>query len=126
MTEHTDAARHETSFGRDLTIFIRHHLRGWRGLLAAGVLLSGPALWLGGPWLVAAGGLSLLVSVAPCLVMCGLGLCMMKSCDKKTNAGQDAAKGADVAASEAVSSAPAPPPVPGAQVTTQVEEPASR
>ena len=99
MTESTETGSPETTFGQDLRVFIRYHLRGWRGMAAAGALLAVPALWLGGPWLVAVGGLSLLVSLAPCLVMCGLGLCMMKSCDKKAKAGKDAVQDAEGPAS---------------------------
>lgn len=109
MTENTDATLRETTFGQDLRVFIRYHLRGWRGMLAAGLLLAVPALWLGGPWLVAVGGLSLLVSLAPCLVMCGLGLCVMKSCDKKAKAGEDAVQNAEAPASAAVSPATVAP-----------------
>lgn len=76
-TDHTD-----TTLREDLVAFARYHLRGWRGLLALGVVAGVPALWLGGPWLVAAGAASLLISLAPCLVMCALGICMMKSCNK--------------------------------------------
>ena len=53
---------------------------GWlnsRNLLI-GVALAGGvgALVLGWDWLVAAGLASIIVAVAPCLVMCALGLCM--------------------------------------------------
>ena len=53
---------------------------GWlnsRNLLI-GVTLAGGAgaLVLGWDWLVAAGVASIIVAVAPCLVMCALGLCM--------------------------------------------------
>ncbi len=75
-------------------------------MAAAGLLLAMPALWLGGPTFLAVGGLSLLISLAPCLVMCGLGLCMMKSCDKKAKTGEDAASNADATAPLAVATAP--------------------
>ena len=53
---------------------------GWsnpRNLLI-GVAFAGGAgaLVLGWDWLVAAGLASIIVAVAPCLVMCALGLCM--------------------------------------------------
>jgi len=55
---------------------------GWlspRNLLI-GVALAGGmgALVLGWDWLVAAGLASIIVAVAPCLVMCALGLCMQR------------------------------------------------
>ena len=46
--------------------------------LLIGLALAGGAgaLVLGWDWLVAAGLASIIVAVAPCLVMCALGLCM--------------------------------------------------
>ena len=53
---------------------------GWltpRNLLIGAVLAGGTgALMLGWDWLVAAGVASIILAVAPCLVMCALGLCM--------------------------------------------------
>ena len=53
---------------------------GWQNPrnLLIGVALAGGAgaLVLGWDWLVAAGAASIIVAVAPCLVMCALGLCM--------------------------------------------------
>lgn len=120
MTENTDPNPRETSFGQDLKAFARHHLRGWRGMAAAGVLLTIPALWLGGPTFVAVGGLSLLISLAPCLVMCGLGLCVMKSCDKKAKIGEDTVSNADATASVAVAAATSN------EAMNRADEPASR
>ena len=56
---------------------------GWlnsRNLLI-GVALAGGAgaLVLGWDWLVAAGLASIILAVAPCLVMCALGLCMQRT-----------------------------------------------
>jgi hypothetical protein len=55
---------------------------GWlrqRNILI-GVALAGGAgaLVLGWDWLVAAGVASIIIAVAPCLVMCALGLCMSR------------------------------------------------
>jgi len=41
-------------------------------------VLGGAAATGGWGWLVAAGIAPVLLSVLPCLVMCGLGLCMMR------------------------------------------------
>lgn len=80
-----------TSLRQDLAYAARYYLRGWRGLVALAIVLAVPALWLGGPWLVAVGALSLLVSLAPCLAMCALGFCMMRNCNKKVASSEVAA-----------------------------------
>jgi len=49
-----------------------------RGLLLATALVAGAGLSLNWNWLVAAGIAPVLIAVLPCLVMCGLGLCMHK------------------------------------------------
>ena len=54
--------------------------------LGGGVLIAGAALnW---SWLVAAGVAPIIISLAPCAIMCGLGLCGMKmmggSCEKQS------------------------------------------
>ena len=72
----------ETALTQDILNYARHHLRGWRGLVALAAVAAVPAFWLGGPWLVATGAMSILVALAPCLVMCALGICVMKSCNK--------------------------------------------
>jgi len=54
----------------------------------AGTTVVGGGAWLGWDWLVAAGAAPIMVSVAPCVAMCALGLCMNKvlgrSCDTKS------------------------------------------
>ena len=62
-------------------------------VLGAGVLLTGIALnW---SWLVAAGIAPILLSTLPCLVMCGLGLCMLcRSSEKQSMTSRDAADAA--------------------------------
>jgi hypothetical protein len=50
-----------------------------RNMLIAIALAGGAgALFFGWDWLVAAGVASIIVAVAPCLVMCALGLCMSR------------------------------------------------
>ncbi|WP_299823427.1 hypothetical protein [uncultured Jannaschia sp.] len=61
---------------------------GRRGLLLAAMALIGAGLFFNWGWLTAVGAAPLILSLAPCAVMCGLGLCMMggsKSCASKTN-----------------------------------------
>ncbi len=66
------------SSARDLLEAARRYLGGRRALavLAIGALIGGTAFnW---NWLAAAGIAPLLLTALPCLVMCGLGLCMNK------------------------------------------------
>ncbi len=51
-------------------------LRSRRGLIAVAVLLLALGLAFNWSWLVAVGAAPLILSVLPCAVMCGLGLCM--------------------------------------------------
>ena len=55
--------------------------RSWigdrRALAIAGLAVVSTGLTLGWDWLTAVGIAPLIVSAAPCLVMCALGLCMM-------------------------------------------------
>lgn len=57
-------------------------LRSWIGdrrvLAVAGLAVTGTGLGLGWDWLTAVGIAPLIVSTAPCLIMCALGLCMMR------------------------------------------------
>lgn len=57
-----------------------------RRTLYIGLGVAGAAgLFLGWDWLVAVGAASIIIAIAPCLIMCGLGLCMNRACrDKKT------------------------------------------
>ena len=86
-----DAARPEgfsTQFGR-------------HGLILGAMALIGAGLWLNWGWVAAIGAAPLILAVAPCAVMCGLGLCMMsgsKSCaaQKSSDASPDDARGTDL------------------------------
>jgi hypothetical protein len=75
----------ETSLSADIFRYIRHQLRGRRGHIVAAVALGIPALWIGWPWLVVAGVAPLLIALAPCAIMCALGLCAMKAGAKANN-----------------------------------------
>jgi hypothetical protein len=60
---------------------------GRRGLMLAAMALVGAGAALNWGWLTAVGAAPLILSLAPCAVMCGLGLCMMggsKSCASRT------------------------------------------
>ncbi len=59
---------------RNLLISGLHH----RLVLAsAGIAVTGAGLALGWDWLSAVGIAPLIVTAAPCLIMCALGMCMM-------------------------------------------------
>ena len=78
--------------GRNMAIALARRLRGLRGYIAAGVLLSAGGLALGWNWLAAVGVLPILFSALPCLAMCALSVCMMRkgqsSCAKAEATGQ--------------------------------------
>ncbi len=67
-----------SSLGSDLLYAFRYYLSGRRGLIAAIIVLGIPALWVGWPWLVVAGIAPILIALAPCAIMCDLGLCMSR------------------------------------------------
>jgi hypothetical protein len=77
MTAPQSTTTAEPSLWREARDIARYYL-GNRWVLVAlgtGVLVAGIALnW---SWLVAAGIAPILISVLPCLVMCGLGFCML-------------------------------------------------
>jgi hypothetical protein len=69
----------ETSLSGDIGRYLRYQLRGRRGLIVAAAAVGIPALWIGWPWLVVAGLAPILIAIAPCAIMCALGLCAMKA-----------------------------------------------
>ena len=55
-----------------------------RVLVIAAMALIGAGLWLNWGWVAAIGAAPLILALAPCAVMCGLGYCAMcksKGCD---------------------------------------------
>ena len=64
---------------------------GWlnpRNLLIGVAVAGGTgALVLGWDWLIAAGVASIIIAVAPCLVMCALGLCMHRMSKNEQTSG---------------------------------------
>jgi hypothetical protein len=56
---------------------LRSWISDWRVLAVAGLAVTGAGLGLGWGWLTAVGIAPLIVSTAPCLIMCALGVCMM-------------------------------------------------
>lgn len=56
---------------------VRSWLRSPRGLLLVGIAVIAAGLALGWNWVVAIGLAPIILAVAPCALMCALGLCMM-------------------------------------------------
>lgn len=69
----------------------RSWMRDRRVLAGAGLVIGGSGLALGWDWLTAIGVAPLIVSAAPCLLMCAFGLCMMGRGDQPNAAKPDAA-----------------------------------
>ena len=73
-----DTKTADVSLTRGWLQFARHYLgRRWVLLLLGGLVLAIGA-YLNWGWLVAAGVAPILIAVAPCAIMCALGLCAMK------------------------------------------------
>src|ERR1700674_515414 len=72
-TKPTDA-----SLASDLLRAAWSYLRGRRGLVILAIIAITGGMALNWSWLVAVGIAPILLTVLPCLVMCGLGLCMNK------------------------------------------------
>ena len=67
----------ETTLTQDIGAFARHWLRDRRVQIALAIAVVGVGAALNWGWLVAIGAAPLLLSLAPCAVMCALGVCMM-------------------------------------------------
>lgn len=79
---------------------LRRYLGGRRGLILLAVAALGAGAYLNWGWLVAAGVAPLLLILAPCAVMCALGMCMNKTGDQSGSTESKAAgPGADAALS---------------------------
>ena len=113
MTISQPTTNAEPSLGRAVLNAARYYLGTRRVLLIVGaaVLLAGIGLNWG--WLVAAGIAPILISLAPCAIMCGLGLCGMKmmggSCEKQSAPSaevKDAAASSSVLADDRTTSEP--------------------
>ena len=90
-----EAARN--SLSRDLLIAARYYLGGRTGLIVVAVAALGLAAYSGWGWLVAAGIAPMLLTLAPCAVMCALGLCAMggRSKSQSDDAASSPGSGAD-------------------------------
>jgi hypothetical protein len=99
-SQSTNAA--DASPPRDLLYIGRYYLSGWRGVLVLAVIASLVGVGFSWSWLVAAGIAPILLSTLPCLIMCGLGLCMSCRSGEKQTTARDAADAATSSAPLAV------------------------
>ena len=87
MTSPQSTTAVEPSLGRDVFNAARYYLGNrWALLVLAGVAVSLGLYFGGWGWLVAAGAAPIILSTLPCLIMCGLGVCMMCRSGKKESA----------------------------------------
>lgn len=77
------------TLGQNLWAFAWYWLRRPKGLLIVGGFFVAIGMIFGWDWIVAIGAAPILLAVAPCAVMCGLGLCMMRSGDKSCGDSKD-------------------------------------
>lgn len=78
MTAPQSTTTTEPSLGRDVLNAARYYFGNRWVLLALGSVAVIAGLSFGGwGWLVAAGLAPVILSILPCLVMCGLGVCVM-------------------------------------------------
>lgn len=64
------------SLSRDVLSVARYYLGSRTGLVTFAATALGAGAYFNWGWLVAAGIAPIILAVAPCAVMCGLGLCM--------------------------------------------------
>ncbi len=102
--ETTKAAAAEPSLTRDAINLGRYYLwnavnrarpymGGRRGLIFLAVAVLGAGAALNWGWLVAVGFAPILIAVAPCAVMCAIGVCCMKGGSKSCSSSDQSAKG---------------------------------
>ena len=78
MTTSDTTKTSDASLWRGWLQFARYYLGNRWGLLALGGLVFVIGAYLNWGWLVAAGIAPILLTLAPCAIMCALGLCSMK------------------------------------------------
>src|SRR5437660_6369965 len=80
----------------------RHYFGARRTLAVLAIIAVAAGIALNWSWLATAGIAPILLTLLPCLVMCGAGLCMSKmmggSCEQPTTPSRDAAEAATSAA----------------------------
>jgi hypothetical protein len=78
MTTSNSTKATAPSLARDALHLARYYLVSRTGFVVLAIAAIGAGLALNLSWLVAAGIAPVLLTALPCLVMCGLGLCMSK------------------------------------------------
>ena len=92
MTDIRSGEPSATSLTREAPYVIRYYLGNRWGLIGLIVLAAAMGLCFGDwGWLVAAGLAPIILSTLPCLIMCGLGVCMMCKGQKQSTASREAA-----------------------------------
>lgn len=86
MTTPSTSGQSDTSLTRDLIYAARYYLGRPRVLISLAAIAIGAGLAFNWSWLVAAGLAPILLSVLPCLIMCGVGVCMMCRSEKEQSA----------------------------------------
>lgn len=82
MTTSVEPKANETSLTADVIAYVRARLGGRRGIIILAAVALGAGLVFNWSWLVAAGIAPLLLMLAPCALMCALGLCMNQKGDR--------------------------------------------
>lgn len=79
MSTAVESAKVRESFSAgDLLTKARSYLTGRRGLILLALAIIAVGVTLNWGWLVAIGVAPILLALAPCAVMCALGVCMSK------------------------------------------------
>lgn len=76
QTDTGSAALSRAGPAQTLPHLVRRRLGGRRGLMIGGAAIIAAGLASGWSWVTAIGAAPILISLAPCLAMCALGLCM--------------------------------------------------
>jgi hypothetical protein len=93
----------DRSINYELSDVARYYLGGRRGVLVLAIIVAPAGIGFSWNWLIAAGIAPVVVAVLPCLVMCGLGLCMNKLLGKSCASGPPTEAGKSAATTEPTS-----------------------
>lgn len=117
MSSPETASVKRSSLAQDWLNALRYWLGGRRAVIGVVVLVVGAGLALNWSWLVAIGAAPLLLALAPCAVMCGLGLCMNKMAGGSCSASASTTDYADASTQNATGRITAAEPVKQASVS---------
>lgn len=95
MTDIRSGEPSDASLTREALYAVRYYLGNRWSLIGLIVFAAAIGLYVGGwGWLVAAGLAPIILSTLPCLIMCGLGVCMMCKGQKQSTVSREAADAA--------------------------------